>query len=96
MNRDFLDILSALSAERAEYLLVGAPLLDLTREELISPETVFQIGVAPQRIDILASIDGLTFDEAWGDHMVREIGGVQVPVIGRDALIRNKRASGRV
>ena len=110
LNPDFRDMLSALSAEAAEYLLVGAyalavhgvpratgdldvwvrptadnarrvrsaltrfgaPLADLTEGDLVRPDTVFQIGVAPNRID-----------------------GLDVPVLARHHLIRNKKATGR-
>lgn len=62
MNRDFVEMLSALSAEGAEYLIVGvyamvaygAPLFDLTADDLTRPDTVFQIGVPPGRIDLLS------------------------------------------
>jgi hypothetical protein len=73
----------------------GAPLRDLTVHDLVSPDVVFQIGVAPGRIDILTSVSGLRFDEAWPDRIMVRIGTLDVPVIGRDVLIRNKRAAGR-
>lgn len=43
----------------------GAPLFDLTAADLARRGTVFQLGVPPRRIDILTSIDGMTFDTAW-------------------------------
>ncbi len=73
----------------------GAPLIDLSAEDLAKPDTVYQIGVAPRRIDILTSIDGVEFSEAWGRRESMEIAEQSVPVIGRDDLIRNKRATGR-
>jgi len=73
----------------------GAPLRDLTVNDLVSPDVVFQIGVAPARIDILTSVSGVRFDEAWPDRLMVRIETLDVPVIGRDALIRNKRAAGR-
>ena len=56
---------------------------------------MFQIGVPPQRIDILTAIDGVEFDDAWPHRTSAGWGTVQVAVIGRSELIRNKRASGR-
>jgi hypothetical protein len=56
---------------------------------------VFQIGVAPRRIDILTSIDGVTFDEAWATRVPCTLAGTDAAVLGFDALIRNKRATGR-
>ena len=38
---------------------------DLTAKDLASPDLVFQIGLPPARIDILTTISGVSFDEAW-------------------------------
>jgi hypothetical protein len=73
----------------------GAPLFDLTATDLARHGTVFQLGVPPRRIDLLTSIDGVTFDEAWAGRVVCRLGDVDVTVIGRDALVRNKRATRR-
>jgi hypothetical protein len=72
-----------------------APLASLTREDLLTPDIVFQMGVAPIRIDLLTSIDGVEFDSAWESRISLEIEGRRVPVIGIQALIDNKRACGR-
>ncbi|MCC7380344.1 MAG: hypothetical protein IT384_00835 [Deltaproteobacteria bacterium] len=126
-------MLSALSAKRADFLIVGAhavaahgspratgdldiwvrpepsnaqrvfaaltefgaPLFDLSLEDLSTPGVVFQIGVAPQRIDILTKISGVEFEEAWRDRVELEIEGRRLPFIGRAQLIQNKRAAGR-
>jgi hypothetical protein len=74
----------------------GAPLLDLTISELKTPGLALQIGLAPRRIDILTSIDGLEFDEAWPDRQQVEIEGLTISVIGRAALLKNKKATGRL
>jgi len=133
MNRDFVEMLSALSAARAEYLVVGAhamaahgvpratgdldiwvgpseanasrvrdalvrfgaPLHDLTLEDLATPDTVFQIGLPPARIDVLTSISGVSFSEAWPRRLIVRIEGLGVPVLGREDFLRNKRAVGR-
>jgi len=133
MNRDFVEMLSALSAEGVEFLLVGAyamaahgwpratgdidiwvkptpenadrviralqrygaPLFDLTVQDLTRPDTVFQIGVPPGRVDILSGVSGLTFEEAWISRITATMGDVAVAVIGFDALLKNKLASGR-
>jgi len=73
----------------------GAPTADLALDDLTTPDLVFQIGVEPNRIDILTSIDGVTFDEARATMVLARIDGLEVPVLGREALIRNKRAVGR-
>ena len=133
MNPDFVEMLAALHAAGADYLVVGAhalsahgrpratgdldlwvrptgenasrvytalqrfgaPLHDLQVADLATPDLVFQIGVAPARIDILTSISGVTFEEGWASRIAVPLGELQVPVIGRDRLIQNKRAAGR-
>jgi hypothetical protein len=85
------------NAERTYAALeqFGAPLHELTAEELSRPGVVFQMGLPPVRIDVLTSISGVMFAEAWPERLVQQIDGVLVPFIGRNALIRNKRAAGR-
>lgn len=73
----------------------GAPLHDLTIDDLVTPGMVFQIGVEPCRIDILTKISGVEFDSAWERRMSIEIDGLPMFVIGRADLLINKRASGR-
>ena len=73
----------------------GAPLQDLAAGDLARPGLVFQMGVPPNRIDIVTSIDGVEFGDAWPGHVDTTYGDQAVPVIGRVELIRNKRASGR-
>ena len=72
-----------------------APLFDLTLEDLSKPGAVFQIGTAPARIDILTGVSGLTFEQAWPRRKTVKLGELSVGVIGREDLIRNKRATGR-
>jgi hypothetical protein len=73
----------------------GAPLHNLTKEDLQKDGTVFQIGVAPRRIDIITSASGLQFDETYGRSLSVNIEGIEVHIPSVDDLIRNKRASGR-
>ncbi|HEV8608934.1 MAG TPA: nucleotidyl transferase AbiEii/AbiGii toxin family protein [Thermoanaerobaculia bacterium] len=73
----------------------GAPLHELRREDLEREGLIFQIGVAPNRIDIITSIDGVVFGEAWEAREQTSYGGEPVPVLGRLHLIANKRESGR-
>jgi len=73
----------------------GAPMGDLTESDLVTPGTVFQIGVEPQRIDILTSIEGVEFDDAWSARYVTRLENLDVPVLARHHLIRNKKAVGR-
>jgi hypothetical protein len=73
----------------------GAALDQLTLKDLTQPDVVFQIGVAPRRIDVMTSIDGVAFAEAWDRRFEAKLEGLTVPVISRDDLIRNKKAAGR-
>lgn len=73
----------------------GAPLHDLTEQDLAEPGVVFQIGVAPVRIDILTSVTGLSFDAAWDRRLLISIEGQVVPVLCKADLIANKQALGR-
>ena len=73
----------------------GAPLHDLTVEDLSRPGTIFQIGIAPLRIDILTGIDAVEFDEAWRSRFAARFAGEAVSVLSVQHLIRNKRAVGR-
>jgi hypothetical protein len=73
----------------------GAPLNELRVGDLERPGLIFQIGVAPNRIDVLTAIDGLTFSEAWPDRRETRYSDQTVPVISRHHLILNKRATGR-
>jgi hypothetical protein len=73
----------------------GAPLQDLSEADLCTPDLVFQMGVPPRRIDLLTSITGVEFEEAWPHRIEGSFGELTCPYIGREALIRNKRALGR-
>ena len=76
-------------------LAFGTPMSEITIEDFSSQDIVFQIGVAPQRIDILTSISGVEFDDAWPRRITVDLDGLQATVIGREELIQNKLASGR-
>ncbi len=73
----------------------GAPLHQVEVRNLETPGIVFQIGVAPRRIDILTAIDAVNFDAAWSERQEVEVAGLSVPVISRHHLLQNKRATGR-
>lgn len=73
----------------------GAPLGELGESDLCTPDVVFQIGVAPRRIDIMTSITGVGFETAWPARVEATYGDVGFPIIGIDALMKNKQALGR-
>jgi len=74
----------------------GAPLTDLSREDLSTAGTVFQIGIPPLRIDLLTSIDGVDFDAAWPNRLETRFGEVIAFVISRQDLITNKKTAARL
>jgi len=73
----------------------GTPLQNLTAEDLQRDDTIFQIGVAPRRIDIITTASGLRFEEAYANSMAVDLAGIEVRILSLADLIRNKRASGR-
>lgn len=75
----------------------GAPLdsLGVTAADFTSTSGVLQIGLPPRRIDLINRASGITFDEAVADAPTLPIEGRAIPIIGLDALLKNKRASGR-
>jgi hypothetical protein len=91
---------SPVNAGRLFDVLVrfGAPLhsAGVTPADFAQPGAVYQIGLPPRRIDLLTEISGVTFDEAWTSRTTAEVEGRTVSFIGREALIRNKEASGRL
>ncbi|MEG9433163.1 hypothetical protein [Terriglobus sp. ADX1] len=75
----------------------GAPLSGISPSDFNEhPETVFQIGMPPARVDVLQDIPGIAFEEAW-QHRVDRMADTDltVHVISKEDLIRNKEASGR-
>ena len=64
-------------------------------EDFATPGTVYQMGVPPNRIDIITEISGVSFEDAARDTVEGHLGSETVRCIGLDALIVNKRAAGR-
>ncbi|MCL2130542.1 MAG: nucleotidyltransferase [Treponema sp.] len=73
----------------------GAPSGDLSPEDLQKEGIVFQIGVAPRRIDILTSVDGLMFEDAFSRSEIVEIDSIPVHILSVPDLIINKKSTGR-
>lgn len=73
----------------------GAPMGQVTIEDFSRPGIVFQMGLPPLRIGLLTALSGLTFAEAWPGRTTASFGPLAVDVIGREAFIKNKRATGR-
>ena len=95
-----IDIWIMPSPDNAEAALralsrFGAPLRGLSAGDLQKDDTIFQIGVAPRRIDIITGVSGLQFEETFTHSVEISIEGLQIHIPSVDDLIRNKRASGR-
>lgn len=73
----------------------GAPLKDITEETFLEHNIVFQIGVAPRRIDLLTHIDGVDFHSAFENKREIKLEGLTIPIISREDLLKNKQATGR-
>ena len=73
----------------------GAPLRELSLSDFQTEGVIFQIGVAPRRIDIITAVDGLTFNDAFGHSTIVEVEGIEIHIPSVPDLIINKRASGR-
>jgi len=95
-----LDILVRPSPENAAKLVsllrdFGFAKGDLAESDFTVPEQMIQLGRAPNRIDLLTSISGVTVEDAFSTRMLAELEGLPVFVLSKEALILNKRAVGR-
>lgn len=96
-----IDVLIRPTEENAARVLealrrFGFGSLEIGLADLSNPGRVVQLGFPPQRIDILTSIDGLDWSEASFHPSIDRAGGIEIPYISREALLQNKRASGRL
>lgn len=95
-----IDIWVRNSADNAANIIralrtFGAPTANLSEDDFLLPDLILQIGVAPCRIDIITGIDGVTFDEAWQTKLPVTVDGVDLYVLSKSDLLKNKTAAGR-
>ena len=95
-----IDLWTRPSVENAKHVMralarFGAPLTEVSVEDFKEPGIVFQLGLAPRRIDIMTMIVGVDFDEAWQDREEIDVDGLPVRVISKRFLAKNKEATGR-
>lgn len=95
-----LDVLirnSDQNARRMEIAIQGFGFgdLGLKAADFVGAYQVIQLGVPPRRIDILTSITGVPFEDAWAGRVSADHEGVRVNIIGRQELIQNKKATRR-
>lgn len=85
------------NAQRVFNALVafGAAAQQFSVADFNVSDQILQLGVPPCRVDVMTSIDGVVFEDAWPNRLVVDVDGLTVPVIGRTELLRNKRATGR-
>jgi hypothetical protein len=95
-----LDLWVRPSQENAQRVLqaldvFGAPRHGLTASDLQTEGTIYQVGVPPNRVDVITVVEGVEFESAWRDRAELDIDGLRIPVIGKMHLIINKRTVGR-
>lgn len=95
-----MDIFIKPDVENANRVLAalaefGFDSFGLVTEDFTSPDNVVQLGVPPVRVDLISSLTGVTWAEAFAGKVNGVYGGVNTPFIGREQFIANKRAIGR-
>jgi len=95
-----LDILVRATRENAAKLVdllnqFGFADAGFKESDFTEPDQLIQLGRAPNRIDLLTSITGVTTDQALASKVSADLDGIPVYILAKDALIRNKRAVGR-
>ncbi len=96
-----LDIFVKPDASNAQRILAalkafGFAAMGLTQSDFENPDQVIQLGMPPVRIDLITSLTGVSWDEAWAGRTAGTYGEVPVYYIGREQFIANKRATGRM
>ena len=95
-----LDIWVRNNMENAESVIralvrFGAPISNLSAADFTASDLVVQLGIEPCRIDLLTGIDGVSFDEAWENRVKIVVAEVEINVLSREHLLKNKLAAGR-
>jgi hypothetical protein len=95
-----IDIWVRNSSDNAEKIMTalmkfGAPVSNLSEKDFTSPDIVVQIGVEPCRIDLLTSISGVKFQKAWANKIGITIDDLEIYVLSKADLLKNKLATGR-
>ena len=95
-----IDLFIERSPENAQAILnaiqqFGFGDLGLSSDDFLQEDQIIQLGVAPNRIDLLTFLSGVEFQEAWATHVHGEIAGLSVPLISKELLKKNKAATGR-
>ncbi len=88
---------SSLNAKRIMAALdeFGFGSVGLALEDFQKENMVIQLGVPPVRVDIVTSLTGISWDDAYANRAYGKYGDVSVSYIGREQFISNRRAIGR-
>jgi len=94
---DLMVLVSSENADRLHTVLAdfGFGAAGIKRDDFLEADQVIQLGRAPNRIDLLTGISGISWHEAWANRIHTNLDGLEIPVIGKAELIRNKQATGR-
>lgn len=95
-----IDFLVRCSPENARRLMdvleeFGFGGVGISIDDFETPGRITQLGRPPNRIDLLTSLSGIDFDEVWSGRVASQLDDLPVAFIGKEALLKNKRASGR-
>jgi hypothetical protein len=95
-----MDVLVRPDASNAKTIMAaldqfGFGSVGLRPEDFESPDKIVQLGLPPVRIDIITSITGVSWEDAWAGRVEGRFGDVLTQYIGRNELILNKKALGR-
>lgn len=95
-----LDVFVRPTLENASRVLAavrafGFPVAELRPDDLVDASRILQMGLEPVQIHVMSAISGVSWDDAWRDRAAGRCGRHEVPFLGRDSFLRNKRAAGR-
>ncbi len=95
-----IDFFVEVSEENARKLVAvlgrfGFAGLGLAAEDFLEPGAIIQLGYPPHRIDLITSISGVSFADAWEQRVCGQVEGLAMIFVDRETLLANKAASGR-
>ncbi|MEX2543209.1 MAG: hypothetical protein WD314_15485 [Trueperaceae bacterium] len=95
-----LDLLIAVDDENSRAIFgalkeFGAPLEGLSADDFAAEGYFYQMGSPPLRVDVMMSVPGLTFENAWSQRETVSMLGTEIHFVSKDDLIRAKLAAGR-
>ncbi len=95
-----MDIWIAINEQNAQKMVgalkkFGFNLPELRKELFLKEKKVIRMGIPPMRLEILTSIDGVSFKTCFNNRIIADFGDFKVNFISKDDLLTNKHASGR-